>query len=150
MKVIEGRLEQTEIVLSSPQYDLRDATAEVDRLAAAVAAASEPHTRANLDGALSEAMKHAENIRGIGRTRDELSSAFERIYQLVRRIHSQIVGLGLAQGTERDLSVSIDELEKTLAEYEREQVQLADAEKIVDREIAEAERIARSGRTEIH
>lgn len=153
VKIIEERLEQTEIVLSSPQYDLASAKAEVDRLAAAGAAASEPHTRANLDGALAEAMKHMENIRSIERTRDELSSAFERVYQLVRRIHSQIVALGLSQGTERDLALSVDELANTLAEYEREQKALAEAEKIADREIAEAERIARGqdrGRTETH
>lgn len=153
VRVIEQRLEQAEIVLSSPQYDVRGASQEIDRLAAAVAAAPAGHTRTNLEGALSEAKKHIANIAGIEGTRDELSSAFERIYQLVRRIHSQIVGLGLAQGTERDLSVSIDELAKTLAEYEYEQEEQKRAEAIVDREIAEAEakeRARLAGRSEKH
>ena len=83
-------------------------------------------------------------------SRDELSAAFERIYQLVRRIHSHIVGVGLAQGTDRDVATSVDELAKTLGEYEKEQAALERAERIAEAEIAEVEHPKSSGRKDIH
>lgn len=145
VRVIEERLEQTETVLLSPEYDLSRAAAEVDRLRAQRDSASGA-TRENLEGAVLEAQKHVENVKAIYGTRDELSAAFERIYQLVRRIHSQIVGAGLAHGQGSALSTSVDELASTLAEYEREQAVMARAEKIAEKEIAEAEEAASAGK----
>ncbi len=142
VRAIQVRIENIELVLQTPQYSEGTAASEVARLEASLAAAS-PAARANLEGALSEARKHVENIARIRATRDELIAAFERIFQLARRIHSQVLGIGLAQGSEADLAGSVDELAKTLGEYETERRRIAESEEIVERELAEARRKAR-------
>lgn len=142
VRAIQVRIENTELVLQTPQYSEGTAAAEVTRLEASLAAAP-PAARANLEGALVEARKHVENIARIRATRDELTAAFERIFQLARRIHSQVLGIGLAQGSESELAGSVDELAKTLGEYETERRRIAESEQQVERELEEARRQAR-------
>jgi hypothetical protein len=139
VRQIQKRIEQTELVLQSREYDEVAAKGEVTRLETAVAGASDA-TKANFSAALMEAQAHLANIQRIKSTRDELGAAFERFFQIFRRIHSQIIGMGLAQGTEGELTSSVDELAKALDEYERENVAMAHAEDLVDKELAEAKR----------
>ena len=136
IRKVEARIEQAELVLATPQYSKEAALAEVTRLKAEVEKAGDS-ARSNLAAALMEAERHVENIDAVRATRDELSSAFERIYQIVRRIHSQVIGLGLSQGSRNDLSVSVDDLARTIDEYEKERVQQERAERIVDQELEE-------------
>lgn len=139
IKKVEARIEQAEIVLATPQYSKAAAAAEVARLKSEVEKASDG-SRANLAAALMEAERHLENIDRVLLTRDELSSAFERIYQIVRRIHSQVIALGIAQGSRDDLASSVDELARTIDEYEKDRVQQERAEKMVDIEVEEERR----------
>ena len=136
---VEARIEQAELVLATPQYAKEAAEAEVARLKVEVGKASDT-ARANLAAALMEAERHVENIDGVRKTRDELSSAFERIYQITRRIHSQVIGLGIAQGSRDDLASSVDELAATIDEYEKDRASLEKAEKLVDAELEEERR----------
>ena len=53
-----------------------------------------------------EAEQHAQNIARVRATRDELSSAFERIFQIVRRIKGDIYEFKDATGT---MKVEIDD-----------------------------------------
>jgi hypothetical protein len=138
VRQIEARIEQTEIVLLKDEYDGDAAAAEVARLEAAVKDAGEG-SRTNLEGALAEARKHAGNVAHIKATREELSAAFERIYQLVKRIHSQVAGIGLDQGGS-EFTSSVNDLASTIAEYEKEQDALAKAAVMADEEIAAAKR----------
>lgn len=139
IKKVEARIEQAELVLSTPQYSKEAAESEVTRLKAEVEKASDT-SRANLAAALMEAERHLENINGVRKTRDELSSAFERIYQITRRIHSQVIGLGIAQGSRDDLASSVDELAATIDEYEKDRVSMERAERLVDAELEEEQR----------
>ena len=136
IRTVEARIEQAELVLATPQYSKEAALAEVARLRSEVEKAGDS-SRANLAAALMEAERHVENIDAVRATRDELSSAFERIYQIVRRIHSQVIGIGLSQGTRDDLATSVDELARTIDEYEKERFQQERAERIVDAELEE-------------
>ena len=56
-----------------------------------------------------------------------------------------MLGIGLAQGSEDELAGSVDELAKTLGEYETERRRIAESEEIVERELAEARRKSRDG-----
>jgi hypothetical protein len=139
IKKVEARIEQAELVLALPQYSKEAAASEVTRLKSEVEKASDV-SRGNLAAALMEAERHVENIDHVRMTRDELSSAFERIYQIVRRIHSQVIGLGIAQGSRDDLASSVDELARTVDEYEKDRIQQERAEKMVDVEVEEERR----------
>ena len=139
IRKIEGRIEQAEIVLASPQYARAAAEAEVRRLDAEVARATDG-AKANLAAAHMEAQRHLENIDQVRATRDELSAAFERTFQIIRRIHSQVIGIGLSRGSKDDLSSSVDELAKTIDDMEKERLQQERAEKQVDAEL-EADRL---------
>lgn len=138
---IEARIEQAELVLATPQYSLTDAEAEVVRLKGEVEKASVA-ARANLAAALMEAERHVQNIAAVRSTRDELASAFERIYQIVRRIHSQVIGLGIRQGSREDLASSVEELARTIDEYERERARQERAEAMVEAELEQDRRKA--------
>lgn len=146
VRAIQGRIEQAEIVLASPQYSTASAAAEIARLEAELARASDA-AKANLEGALAEARKHAENVARIHGTRDTLKAAFERTYQIIRRIHSQVLALGLAQGGETELSGTVDELARALEEQEKDRVASVDAEALLERELEEARRKQRQGQT---
>lgn len=135
---IEARIEQTEVVLATPQYSKSAAEAEVTRLQAEVERA-EGGAKANLAAALMEAQQHVQNIDRVRATRDELSAAFERSFQIVRRIHSQVIGIGLAQGSKSDLTSSVDELARTVDEWETERARQERAERMVEEEL-EADR----------
>ena len=138
IRKVEARIEQAELVLATPQYSVPAAAAEVARLKAEAGSAVGA-AKADLEAALTEAERHADNIARVRGTRDELSAAFERVFQIVRRIHSQVIGLGLSQGTRDDVASSVDELAKTIDEYERDRRSLEDAERLVDQEL-EADR----------
>lgn len=140
---IQERIEQTEIVLQDPTYAPGTADAEIARLGKALAA-STGGARENLAGALEEARRHRSNIQSIAARRDELVAALERIHQIFRRIHSQVVSVGLSEGNEAAVGESVEELARTLEEYESERRRLEEAEQIVDRELAETERRSRS------
>lgn len=146
VRAIEARIEQTEIVLASPQYSTTAAAAEIARLESEVAKAPAA-ARENLEGALAEAKKHAGNIAHIRATGASLSAAFERIYQIIRRIHSQVLAFGLAQGGETELAGSVDELQKALEEQERERQAAVSAESLLEKELEEARRKQRQGLT---
>ncbi len=137
VRAIEQRIEQAELVLGTPQYSVGAAEAEVARLERAHAEASDA-ARPHLAGALEEARRHRENIGRIRATRDELGAAFERIFQLVRRIHSQILGLGLTDGASAELASSVSELGATLDAYERDRKAAEEAAALVDRELEQA------------
>jgi len=139
IRKVELRIEQAELVLATPQYSKEAAEAEVARLTGEVERSSDT-AKANLAAALMEAERHVENIVAVRKTRDELSSAFERIYQITRRIHSQVIGLGIAQGSRDDLASSVDELAATIDEYEKDRISMERAEKMVDAELEEERR----------
>lgn len=138
IKKIQARIEQIEVVLASPQYSRPSAEAEVARLQAEVDR-TVGAAKANLAAALMEAQEHVQNIDRVRSTRDELSAAFERTFQIVRRIHSQVIGIGLAQGTKSDLTSSVDELARTVYEWEAERKEQERAERMVEEEL-EADR----------
>ena len=141
VRVLSARVEQAEVVLQDARYSEDSAAKEVERLQKAVDAA-DAKTKPDLLAAFEEARAHQANVGKIRGTRDQLAAAFERFYQLFRRIHSQVLGLRLSQGNAADLVGSIDELAKALAELEaegqRKAAADAEADAIVDRELAAA------------
>lgn len=134
IKKVEERIEQAELVLATPQYSVMAAKADIARLQSELEKATDA-SRANLGAALMEAERHLENIERVRATRDELASAFERIFQIVRRIHSQVIGQGIAQDSRDDLASSVEELARTIDEYEKDRAQQERAEKMVDIEL---------------
>ncbi len=139
VRAIQARIEQAEVVLATPQYSTEAAATEIARLEAGIAKASAA-AKENLEGALAEAKKHAENVARIRVTRDALVAAFERIYQIVRRIHSQVLALGLSQGGDTELSGSVDDLARALEEQEKDRAATASAEQLLEKELEEARR----------